>query len=302
LDPLAHVKIPTVPTLAAADAGTNAAPTNSVSKAGTNAPGASAKGTNSPPAGTNVAPAKAGSTEKTNTLPETGTAGTNPAAPKAVKTTGTNLALASAASADRTNMLAEAGEVVTNGAAPKKLKANGTNVLAEATGGKGSNLVAQATNGSGGLLRTNQGTNVTSAIAQATNATAHPPTNSAKSGPQLAMGGTMPGRMGGPPGRGAQVPPEIQGRVDRITESEILAPIMHPLPMALLGIAGKDAFLRAPNGQTGLVKEGEELGGIKILRIGTNHVLIQQEGQKKELTIFDGFGGESLLPKDKEHP
>ena len=48
--------------------------------------------------------------------------------------------------------------------------------------------------------------------------------------------------------------------------------------MALLGIAGKDVFLRAPNGQTGLIREGEELGGVKLLRIGMNRVLIEQDG------------------------
>jgi hypothetical protein len=71
--------------------------------------------------------------------------------------------------------------------------------------------------------------------------------------------------------------------------------------MALLGIAGQDAFLRAPNGQTGLVKEGEELGGVKLLRIGTNRVLIELEGQQKELSVFSGFGSESLLPKQQEN-
>ena len=104
--------------------------------------------------------------------------------------------------------------------------------------------------------------------------------------------------MGGP-NRAAPVPPEIQARVDRITDSEILAPIMHPLPMALLGIAGNSVFMRAPNGQTGLIKEGEELGGVKLLRVGINRVLVQEEGEKKELSIFDGLGGESLVPKEK---
>ena len=123
----------------------------------------------------------------------------------------------------------------------------------------------------------------------------------------MARGGT-----GGPPGSGfpgpgpgrgqaPSLPPEIQARVDRIVDSEIFAPVFRPLPMALLGIAGNIAFLRAPNGQTGIVKENEELGGIKLLRIGTNRVLVEEEGQKKELTIFSGFGGESLLPK-KENP
>src|SRR5262245_54153811 len=97
------------------------------------------------------------------------------------------------------------------------------------------------------------------------------------------------------------LPPEISARIDRVTQSEILGSIIRPLPMALLGIAGQDAFLRAPNGQTGLLKEGEELGGVKLLRIGTNRVLIEHEGQQKELTVFSGFGSETLLPKQKEN-
>jgi hypothetical protein len=91
--------------------------------------------------------------------------------------------------------------------------------------------------------------------------------------------------------------PAAQARIDRITESEILGQVIRPLPMALLGIAGEVAFLRAPSGQTGLVKPGENLSEIKLLRIGTNRVLIEQDGQEKELTIFSGLGGESLLSK-----
>jgi len=98
------------------------------------------------------------------------------------------------------------------------------------------------------------------------------------------------------------LPPAISARIDRITQSEILGPVIRPLPMALLGIAGLDAFLRAPSGQTGLLKEGEELGGVKLLRIGTNRVLIEHEGQQKELSVFSGFGSETLLPKEKENP
>ena len=113
-----------------------------------------------------------------------------------------------------------------------------------------------------------------------------------------------------PPGIGARMdrptpasnlPPEISARIDRVTQSEILGSIFRPLPMALLGIAGEHAFLRAPSGQTGLLKEGEELGGVKLLRIGTNRVLIEHEGQQKELSVFSGFGSETLLPKPKEN-
>jgi hypothetical protein len=121
--------------------------------------------------------------------------------------------------------------------------------------------------------------------------------NGSSKNPPMAM----PMMMGGMPGmKAASLPPEIQARVDRVTESEIFGPVVHPMPMALLGIAGKMAFLRSPSGQTGLVKEGDDLGEIKLLRIGVNRVLVEQDGQKKELMIFSGFGGESLLPKPTE--
>jgi hypothetical protein len=106
----------------------------------------------------------------------------------------------------------------------------------------------------------------------------------------------------GTPQKEADVPPAVQARVDRITQSEILGPVIRPLPMALLGIAGKDALLRTANGQTGLLREGEELGGVKLLRIGTNRVLIEHEQQQKELSVFSGFGSETLLPKGEKNP
>ncbi|HEY1786526.1 MAG TPA: hypothetical protein VGJ73_00145 [Verrucomicrobiae bacterium] len=109
-------------------------------------------------------------------------------------------------------------------------------------------------------------------------------------GGDMAMG-SMPGA------KKTTVTPAVQASIDRIIDSEILGPVIRPLPMALLGIAGAEAFLRGPDGQTGLVKEGDALGDIKLLRIGTNRVLIEEDGQKKELTIFDGIGGETLLEK-----
>ena len=116
----------------------------------------------------------------------------------------------------------------------------------------------------------------------------------------------MAGMAMGPFGRpGAMAAPElplpIRARVYQITDSEILGPVMHPLPMALLGIAGNVAFLRSASGETGLAKEGESVGGLKLIQIGTNRVLVEDDGQKKELTIFSGYGGESLLPKQKEN-
>jgi hypothetical protein len=172
-----------------------------------------------------------------------------------------------------------------------------TNSLAHLTNsaGRNTNTVAQVTNA------TAHGTNV---LAQATNSIANS-TNSA-SPTQLPPTMARMGRPGGPmPGMakpGPELPPEIQTRIDRVVDSEILAPVMRPLPMALLGIAGNDVFLRAPNGQTGLIKEGEELAGVKLLRIGTNRVLVEEQGERKELTIFAGLGGESLLPTQKDNP
>ena len=133
----------------------------------------------------------------------------------------------------------------------------------------------------------------------ARNTTNVPPTNKAPNALSRAMtAGPRPemGKMA------PDLPPAIQARVERITQSEILGAVIRPLPMALLGIAGHDAVLRSPSGQTGLLKEGEELGGVKLLRIGTNRVLIEHEWQRKELTVFSGFGSETLLPKEKENP
>ncbi len=114
---------------------------------------------------------------------------------------------------------------------------------------------------------------------------------------RLAMPGEM--GLGMVTGMNAGSPPlfsaEVQARMDAITESGFLAPVVHPLPMGLLGIAGNCAFLRDPNGQTGLVKEGDSLGALKLLRIGINRVLVDYDGKTEELTIFNGYGSDSLL-------
>ena len=126
-----------------------------------------------------------------------------------------------------------------------------------------------------------------------TNSVASTTTNSSGRRLPPSMAG-MPG-MPGQPGSAPKLSPEIQARVDKIVSSEIFAPVMHPLPMGLLGIAGDTAFLRSATGQTGLVKPGDSLGDLKLLQIGINRVLVEQDGQKKELTIFNGFGSGSLL-------
>jgi hypothetical protein len=176
----------------------------------------------------------------------------------------------------------------TNTPALMATKKNDTNTATELLSGtKDTNIVARLDSAR---------TNLSAALSGMTN---RGPRISAGMPPQMAGMGPFgrPGAMAAP-----ELPLPIRARVDRITDSEILGPVMRPLPIALLGIAGNVAFLRAASGQTGLVKEGDDLGGLKLIRIGTNRVLVEDDGQKKELTIFSGYGGESLLPKQKDNP
>jgi hypothetical protein len=114
-----------------------------------------------------------------------------------------------------------------------------------------------------------------------------PPTTTVAPNPQTS---STPGNK--------PIPPAVATRIEQITQSEIFGPIPRPLPMGLIGIFGDEAYFRAPNGQVGWLKEGDELGGVKLIRIGTNRILIEHEGQTSELTIFGGFGGESLRPQE----
>ena len=114
--------------------------------------------------------------------------------------------------------------------------------------------------------------------------------------PGMPPGMMMPGMGRGGPGKPpAPLSALAQARLDRVIQSEILGPVPRPLPMALLGIAGTNAFLRSANGQSGMVGEGGDVGGLKLLRIGINRVLVEEAGTKRELTIFNGEGGTSLL-------
>ena len=269
INPLWHVKIPALPALpaaAVASKSTNAPPMKSAQSNTTQV--ATAKGTNGLPQSTNV-------------------------------------------SAHASNTLAHATNSIARGT---NLLARGTNLLAETT-----NTLARGTNS----LTAGQGTSHGQVAGPPTNNAPVPPSGVAATGPtpggppgmppgMMGMGpggpGMPPGFMamgpGGPgmPNPGPELPPELQARLDRIIDSEILAPVMRPLPMALLGIAGPDVFFRAPNGQTGLLKEGEELGGVKLLRIGINRVLVEEKGDQKELTIFAGLGSESLMSTKKDSP
>ena len=230
---------------------------------------------------------------------------------------GTN-ALAASGSGKATTNAAHAGAKVagapTNSPSGYESGIAGTNQPHSSSAQKGTNLplpIAATRTGTNSTTETRPGTKGTNTVARPDSArtnlsattsgvTNRGPGVSAGIPPQMAaMGMGPPGRPG--PMTAPELPLAIRARVDRITDSEILGPVMRPLPMALLGIAGNVAFLRAANGQTGVVKEGDSLGGLKLLQIGTNRVLVEDDGQKQELTIFSGYGGESLLPKQKDN-
>lgn len=229
---------------------------------------------NPPRSSTNTVSSAA--TSKTN-IPATTATSNNPAtntvAIAATDTNGVNQKVAAGTNSSLASVGTNAASHATNATATTSNDINGANPKLQA----GTNALASQSTDVGGTNTASRKT------------------------PSGKHSSAVPGMIAGPMGMKASgLPPEIQARVDRVTDSEILGPVMHPMPMALLGIAGNVAFLRSPSGQTGLVKEGEDLGEIKLLRIGTNRVLIEENGEKKELMIFTGYGGDSLLPKPTE--
>ncbi|MGA2556015.1 MAG: hypothetical protein ABSG04_07050 [Verrucomicrobiota bacterium] len=270
-DPLAHLKIPALPALPDAASGTNTATdTNSVKGAnattGTNA----ATGTNAVKA--RNAPSDTNAPKGTNSLKDTNAA------------TGTN-SLKAATAASGTN-------------AP-----TGTNLMAKSTNATAPGGAGQTNAGPG----PRRGGSPDSGPRQGMAALppGMTPEMMASMPPEIIaqmMGGGMPGARGGRGLKKIELPPEVQARVDKIINSEMFGPIIRPMPMTLIGIADQEAFIRATNGQTGLVKVGGDVGGIKLLRIGVNRVLVEQDGEKKELTLFGGIGGESLMPKTTNAP
>jgi hypothetical protein len=236
--------------------------------------------------------------------PDGGARATNLAATVTVKATN------SAQHSDGTNAALSVTMTNSNSFSPPMPMVNGTNLIARPeTEVTGSNVVAQSatklsgTNSAPATNAPDRGTNVLM-VAGATGTNAVSGSKPEVKIPNAASLSAMAGmNLNQPPGkRGADLPPAVQTRISRIIDSEMLGPVVHPLPMALLGIAGDSAFLRSAGGQTGLVKEGDSLGDLKLLKIGINRVLVEQDGQKKELMIFSGYGGESLLPKQTGTP
>jgi len=274
--------------------GTNLVSTNS--KAPQKVDGTNSVSTNSEPAqvtgGTNsvsinTVAQMAGATNSISTNSETAQIadGTN-----SVVTNSESVQITSGTNSTSTN--SEAAPIV---GATNSVSTNGVAQIADGTNSVSTNSVTAKIAGETNSISTNlmaQTTTNKNSLAR-TNSVAAGTTNSSGRPLPPSMAG-MPGMLG-QPGSAPKLSPEIQARVDKIVSSEIFAPVMHPLPMGLLGIAGDTAFLRSATGQTGLVKLGDSLGDLKLLQIGINRVLVEQDGQKKELTIFNGFGSGSLL-------
>lgn len=288
VNPLARVTIPALPTLPAGKTNTIADGANAAGSIKLAATGPNKTneiiGTNGPsPKVTNAADTN--STVVMALKPTTNSASREEA--NVAKTV--NLGGTVPAGSNNINAL-EASTNVPKGISSAQVLTNaGTNLI------KGTNLlpslVAGGTNDSNSLASSGTGTNG-SAAGRVRNG------RNGSNGPAVIMAGMGPG------GRGGVLPElaaDIKARVDRVYESEILGQAMRPLPMALIGIAGDVAILRSASGQTGLVKEGDSLGDLKLLRIGINRVLVEQNARKQELTIFDGYGGTSLMPPEKNN-
>jgi hypothetical protein len=214
---------------------------------------------------------------------------------------------------ETTNEIAKIGQKETNSAAANRAGTNGTgstNAMIAASAASatnmatGTNSITAATNtfAAGAAIHTNAepGRKHIDPKAGPPDAVAGLARGMTGNRPPGMMEGAMPGgRRGGGPKK-IELPPEVQARVNRIIDSEILGPTVRPMPIALIGIADQEAFIQATNGQTGPVKVGGEIGGIKLLRIGINRVLVEEDGEKKELTLFGGIGGESLMPKTSD--
>ena len=265
-NPVGRLAVPELPTLPAK---TNATAEAKATNAAGARPGAK-KDTNgvAGKTSTNSTPEGVAKTKDTNAISATTT-----------ENKGTNVA---------TNALVETSKKASNAIASVEEKKE-TNKLSNADFG------AMKTNAAAGATNAQTGTNSISAqatVKSATNAAPEKPAKGRRPSP------FMPGQMSGE--KLPDLPPLIQARIDKIIESEILAQLTRPQPAGLLGIAGRGAMLRSSSGQTGYVKEGGELGGLKLLQVGVNRVLVTEVGKTNVLTIFSGFGGVTLLPKQGE--
>jgi hypothetical protein len=232
---------------------------------------------------------------------------TNAATAAKTGTNGTNVAIATNGIVG-TNLVAGTNMVVSTNVAIATNVAKGTNIASNTNALPATNVLAKSTNAptADKTVQTDAGSRKPAPPGGMPGLPpGMTPEMMANLPPEVAaqmMGGGMPGGRRGGGAKKMELPPEVKARVDSIIASEIFGPIIRPMPMALIGIADQEAFIQATNGQTDAVKVGGEMGGIKLLRIGINRVLVEHDGEKQELTLFDGIGGASLMPKSTNEP
>lgn len=263
-DPLSSVRMPEVPTL-----GEGTPETNHTTKV--------------------VAPAEAMSGNPSNTnLVSTAGAG------KPVKATNASSGGSVTSGLPVSAQMPRVDTKGTNSSAANEVSNGSTNVAKADSALQSNKSGTNASDKSGGLKA---GTNL-----PATASSARPDSKAGGPAGQGRVPGGARNRLpGGMSGQLAELSPELKARVDKIYQSELFGPVIHPMPPALLGVVGREAIISV-NGQQQLLKEGADFNGLKLIKVGVNRVLIEENGKEKELMIFAGFGGETLVSKQKDKP
>ncbi|MBN2490882.1 MAG: hypothetical protein JXQ29_08540 [Planctomycetes bacterium] len=117
------------------------------------------------------------------------------------------------------------------------------------------------------------------------------------SGVQALDGGAVGAAAGAGGEAGANELPHAFGPIaERQLFGAAAPPTAHPV--VLEGIAHDWVFLRSPRGRAGLVRVGESLDGVKVLELGWNRVVVEVEGERKELVMHQGLGGGAPRPPE----
>lgn len=121
-------------------------------------------------------------------------------------------------------------------------------------------------------------------------------------------------RDDGPVGADSESKPadELRPEVRRVVDSALFGVAPPPPPPAppsgpkkpelpkLQGIGAEFAILEIPGKGVHMIRAGTEKEGVKVVAIAINRVLIEVDGEKKELTIHSGFGSDPLLKPEED--
>lgn len=91
---------------------------------------------------------------------------------------------------------------------------------------------------------------------------------------------------------------EVKVAVTIIKKSGVFGSPPKPRPSSLIGIAENVAFIQTPSGSVQGIEIGQTIQNVKVIKIDTNRVLIEENGKQRELTIYSGMGSETLIGKE----